>query len=102
MNKQVRNKALTLRWYDELWNNGNEGIIDELMHPQGRAFGLGPEPVIGGEGFKAFYRGFVAAYTDIHITIDKNLTDGDYVISLCSLRPRTAKPAGALILPAPR
>jgi predicted SnoaL-like aldol condensation-catalyzing enzyme len=85
MNKQVQNKALMLRWYDQLWNNGNEAIIDELMHPQCRAFGLGPEPAIGPEGFRRFYHSFVAAYRDIHITIDKNLTDGDYVISLCSV-----------------
>jgi predicted SnoaL-like aldol condensation-catalyzing enzyme len=85
MKKQVRNKALMMSWYDELWNNGDELIIDELMHPQSRAFGLGPEPVIGAEGFKRFYRGFVAAYRDIHVSIDKNLTDGDYVISLCSI-----------------
>lgn len=85
MNKQVRNKALVLRWYDELWNNGNESIIDELMHERGRAFGLGPEPVVGVEAFKQFYRGFAVAYRDIHIKIDKNLTDGDYVISLCSV-----------------
>lgn len=85
INKQVRNKAMMLRWYDELWNNGNEAIIDELMHPQGRAFGLGPEPVIGPEGFKQFYRNFIVGYRDIHVSIDKNLTDGDYVISLCSV-----------------
>ena len=85
MNEQVRNKAMMLRWYDELWNNGNESIIDELMHVQSRAFGLGPEPVIGPEGFKVFYRSFTAGYRDIHVSIDKNLTDGDYVISLCSV-----------------
>jgi len=85
MNTQVRNKALMLRWYDQLWNNGNESIVEELMHAQCRAFGLGPEPVIGPAAFKQFYREFVAAYTDISITVDKNLTDGDYVISLCSV-----------------
>jgi predicted ester cyclase len=85
MNKQVQNKALMLRWYDQLWNNGNEAIIDELMHPQCRAFGLGAEPVIGTEAFKQFYRSFADAYQDIHIKIDKNLTDGNYVISLCSI-----------------
>jgi predicted ester cyclase len=85
MNTQVRNKALMLRWYDQLWNNGDESIIDELMHPQCRAFGLGPEAVIGPEGFKQFYRVFIAAYSQIAITVDKNLTDGDYVVSLCSV-----------------
>lgn len=85
MNTQVRNKALILRWYDQLWNNGDESIIDELMHPQCRAFGLGPEAVIGPAGFKQFYRVFIAAYMDIAITVDKNLTDGDYVISMCSV-----------------
>src|SRR5665213_1134037 len=85
MNTQVRNKALMLRWYDQLWNNGDESIIDELMHPQCRAFGLGPAAVIGPAGFRQFYQQFITDYSDIAITIDKNLTDGDYVVSLCSV-----------------
>ena len=74
-----------LRWYDQLWNHSDETIVDELMHPQCRAFGLGPDAVIGPEAFKQFYRQFISAYSDIAITVDKNLTDGDYVVSLCSV-----------------
>ncbi|MDP9047748.1 MAG: ester cyclase [Bacteroidota bacterium] len=84
MNKEVYNKAFMLRWYDQLWNFGNEETIEEMMHEQCRAFGLGPEPVIGPDGFKHFYRSFTAAYSDIQITVDKNLVDGDYVITLCT------------------
>jgi hypothetical protein len=84
MNKQVQNKAFILRWYDQLWNSGNEDIIDELLHEQCRAFGLGPEPIKGREEFKRFYRAFTDSYSDIHINVDKNLVDGNYVIALCT------------------
>jgi limonene-1,2-epoxide hydrolase len=95
MNKQVQNKAFVLRWYDQLWNSGNEDIIAEMMHEQCRAFGLGSEPVKGPEEFKRFYRSFVDNYSDIHITVDKNLVDGDYVIALCTataIHKATGKP----------
>src|SRR5579872_2325364 len=86
MNKEVHNKAFMLRWYDQLWNCGNEDTIGEMMHEQCRAFGLGPEPVKGPEGFRVFYRGFIENYSDINVTVDKNLVDGDYVITLCTAR----------------
>ncbi|GAC1308395.1 MAG: hypothetical protein NVSMB24_22000 [Mucilaginibacter sp.] len=95
MNQQVQNKAFVLRWYDQLWNSGNEDIIDEMIHEQCRAFGLGPGPVIGPEEFKRFYRTFADNYSNIHITVDKNLVDGDHVIALCTataIHKPTGKP----------
>jgi hypothetical protein len=52
---EAANKALAKRWFEEVWNQGRESSIDELFHPDGKAYGF-PEPdsiLIGLEGFKA-------------------------------------------------
>jgi len=80
------NKTLILRWYDEVWNQGNEQFIDEFLHSEVKAHGLGPEPLVGPHAFKPFYRAFTNAYADINVTVQKNLTDGNYVTSLCTVK----------------
>jgi len=82
----VENATFMNRWYTELWNNGNDAIIGQMIHPDCRAYGLGPEPVIGPEEFKKFYDVFRKADRDIHVTVEKNFVDGDYAISLCSVK----------------
>jgi hypothetical protein len=55
-----QNKALARRWFEEVWNQGRESTIDQLFHPQGKAYGF-PEPdsvLIGPEGFKTIHRVF--------------------------------------------
>ena len=90
-----QNEEFMLRWYEEVWNNNNENVIDEMMHPEAEAFGLGAEPLIGPAGFKPFYNAFNNAYSDVNVTVDKIFTDGNYVISLCTvkaLHKETGKP----------
>ncbi len=89
-------RDIVLRWYNEVWNNSNESAIDEMLHPEVEAFGLGPESMIGTENFKLFYRAFNDAYSDIHVTVDKTLVDGDYVTALCSITA-THKETGKLV-----
>jgi predicted ester cyclase len=83
-----QNNNVILRWYDEVWNKGNENAIDELLHPQGKAHGLGAEPLIGPAGFKPFYKAFRNAYSDIHVTVDKMLTEGNCVTALCTVKAK--------------
>src|SRR5258708_36564404 len=54
MSEAQANKDLARRWFEEVWNQGRESTIDELFHPQGKAYGF-PDPgsiLIGPEGFK--------------------------------------------------
>ena len=90
-----QNKETMLRWYDEVWNNGNENVIDEIMHPDAKAYGLDAEPLIGPSGFKPFYKAFNDAYSDINVTVEKLFVDGDHVIALCAVKAthkETGKP----------
>jgi predicted SnoaL-like aldol condensation-catalyzing enzyme len=77
-----KNKDLVRRWFHEVWNSGDEKAIDKMMHPESRSFGLGGQPLVGPPGFSPFYTAFKNNYSGIHVTIDKILADGDYVISL--------------------
>jgi hypothetical protein len=66
------NKTLAILWFEEVWNKGRESAIDELFHPQGKAYGF-PEPTCvlpGPEGFKTIHRQFLSAFSGIHIDID--------------------------------
>jgi predicted ester cyclase len=89
-----KNGAVVLRWYDEVWNKSNESAIDELMHHDAKAFGLGA-PLVSREEFKPFYRSFKNTFSDIHVKVDKLLVDGDYVTALCTVKAthkETGKP----------
>lgn len=84
MSLKEENTAFMHRWYNEVWNNSNEDLIDEMFHPECRALGLGEEPVIGSEGFKEVYRFFNANYDNIHINVDEVFVDGDYATTICT------------------
>jgi len=74
-----QNRALAIRWFEEVWNQGNESTIDELFDPQGKCYGF-PESnsvLIGPEGFKTVHRQFQNAFGQIQIHIDDLIAVGD-------------------------
>jgi steroid delta-isomerase-like uncharacterized protein len=75
------NKALMQRWFEEVWNQGKESVIDELFHPQGKAHGF-PTPdstLIGPEGFKTVHRQFQNTFGNLHLEIHDLLAEDDRV-----------------------
>lgn len=75
------NIALTHRWFEEVWNNGNLDTIDELFLPDGQAFGF-PEPtsvLTGPEAFKSVVRGFASAFSAIQVHIEDIVTAANTV-----------------------
>jgi predicted ester cyclase len=76
-----QNRALAIRWFEEVWNQGSEPTIDELFHPQGHAYGF-PSPdsdLIGPEAFKAVHRQFKSAFSGITVVIEDLIVEGDRV-----------------------
>jgi len=67
------------QWYDEMWNQRREELIDVLMSADAIAHGLGPEPINGSGAFKPFFRSFVQAIPDMKISIVRMLAEGDMV-----------------------
>jgi predicted ester cyclase len=76
----MRNVQSTLlyKWFDKVWNKGDENAIDELMTNDSEAHGIIPEgQPKGAAGFKIFYKGFRNQLHDIHITVDDVVSQDD-------------------------
>jgi steroid delta-isomerase-like uncharacterized protein len=83
------NKALLRRWFDEVWNKGNAGAIDEMFAADGIAHGLSDDeeqPMKGPAGFKPFHEVFRGAFPDIEVIVNDMIAEGDKVVARCSVR----------------
>src|SRR5260370_32892589 len=71
-------QAITHRWFQEVWNQGQEQTIDELLAPQIVAFGLGEgeATVHNAAEFKGFWRNLRSALPDIKISIEDSVAEG--------------------------
>jgi steroid delta-isomerase-like uncharacterized protein len=89
------------RWFEEVWNQGIEASIDELMADDAIVHGI-VEPdgkeIQGAAAFKPFFHQFRTAFPDIRITIEDALVDGDKVAVRCVV---TASHTGPGVMAAP-
>ena len=74
----AENKALVRRWFEEVWNKGRVGAIDEMMASDAVAHGLGPD-LHGPEAFKPFHATFRTAFPNMHIRLDDLVAEEDKV-----------------------
>jgi len=67
------------RWFDEVWNQGREETIDELLATDGIAHGLseGEADLRGPADFKIFLRTMRAAFPDVRIRVEDIVVQGD-------------------------
>lgn len=81
------NKAFATLWFDKVWNQGRRDAIGEMLAPDG-VFHDGSETATGPDGFYAFFDRIHAAFSDIHITIEFTMAEGDDVCLRwsCTLR----------------
>ena len=74
------NKALVLRFVEEVQNLHNLAAIDELLSPDFIDHSdMASSP--GTEGTKAFFSMMFAAFPDMHFTIRQQLAEGDQVMT---------------------
>jgi steroid delta-isomerase-like uncharacterized protein len=72
------NKALTRRWFEEVWNNRRRDLIYELSHRDAVTYGLAEGATATGiDQFMPFYDRFIATFPDIHITVEDVIAEGD-------------------------
>jgi predicted ester cyclase len=74
------NKALVVRYFDELWNQHNYDVVDELAVEEDPA------------GFKEFARGLNGAFTEAHLTCGEPIAEGDRVALPWSVKGTLAGP----------
>jgi steroid delta-isomerase-like uncharacterized protein len=83
------------RWFEEVWNKGNENAIDEMMSNDCLAHGLSSSagvPIKGPEMYKPFFRGFRSAFPDIRVEILRTVTEGDLACAHCHVTATHAGP----------
>ena len=77
-----RNKELSRRWFEEVWNQRRSDTIDELLAADGIAHGLasdGSGPRNGPTAFRSFWGPFCGAFPDLRISVDDVIAEGDKV-----------------------
>jgi steroid delta-isomerase-like uncharacterized protein len=67
------------QWFETMWNERREDLIDQLMSPDAVAHGLGSGPIQGAAAFKPFFRAFIAAVPDLKLEIVRMIVEGDMV-----------------------
>jgi steroid delta-isomerase-like uncharacterized protein len=73
--------SVARRWFEEAWNQGSEGAIDELSAEKVVGHGLGEagNDVVGREHFRVFWRNLRTALPDLRVRVEDTITEGDKV-----------------------
>lgn len=82
------------RWFQEVWNEGNEAAIDSLAAPDVVFHSL-RGGLRGREAFKQFYRSFRSVLSDFHFEIVHAIGHGEYQTVYCrvtAIQKATRKP----------
>jgi steroid delta-isomerase-like uncharacterized protein len=76
------NTALIRKWFEEVWNQGHEETIDALCAKDATGYGQAEHgsDIHGAEHFKGFWRGFRAAFSDIHVDIHDSIEQRDEAV----------------------
>ena len=71
------NNTLLYKWFDQVWNQGNQQAVKEMFDADGIAHGIsdenGPK---GPEGFETFYNGFKSQFSNVDITVEEYIKRG--------------------------
>jgi predicted ester cyclase len=70
-------RALIVRWFDEVWNQGKRETIDELM-PEDCVIHDGDTDATGPAAFKLFFDRLRSAFSDIRVTAHEAISQGDF------------------------
>ena len=80
------NKAKMRRLIDEGFNQGNLGVVDELIAPDAVDHNLPPGIGPGAEGLKQLITMFRTAFPDMHLATEDVIAEGDKVVARSTIR----------------
>jgi len=69
-------KTKNERFIEEVWNNHDLSVIEEFIAPEYTMVGL-EATAQGPDGYRHFVEAVLAAFPDIHFTLDEFITAGD-------------------------
>jgi hypothetical protein len=76
-------------WFRRVWAEEDTTAIDEMFMPDGEARGLGANTLVGPAGFKRFHAALCAQLSNIVITVDKSIEEGEWISVVCTLRAKS-------------
>jgi predicted ester cyclase len=85
----LAHRTLVQRWFAEVWNQKREAAIHEMLHPEVRIYGLGPNPdeaIQGPAAFVPFWKSLVSAVPDIQVTVEAAIAEDDRLAARCTVR----------------
>lgn len=71
--------ALVTRFFEEVWNKGNLGLMDELLTADFVDHNQMPGAPRGPKGYKAFLSVFRSAFPDLHLDLEQVFAEGDRI-----------------------
>lgn len=80
------NKAMVRRYYEEVGNTGDLGNIEQYISTEYTEVYEGKRHAVGVEGAKAHILGVRQTYPDLHITIERQIAEGEWVVSCVTAR----------------
>ncbi len=80
------NKAIELRFFEEVVNKGNLAVIDELVAANFVDRCALPGVAPDREGYKQFFAAAHSAFPDFHSTLEDMIAEGDKVVQRFTVR----------------
>ncbi len=79
------NKAKMRQFYEEVVQNGNIARLDEFAAPDFVDHNPGPGQAPGAEGIKQFFTAIRAAVSDLRVSVEQIIAEGDRVAAHVSM-----------------
>ena len=79
--KTEKNKAITRRALEEVWNQGKLDVIDEIFAADYILHDPAVGEVRGTEGLKQYVSMYRTAFPDVQLTIEDQIAEGDKVVT---------------------
>ncbi len=85
-----KNSTLTYRWMQEVWSQGREDAIDEMMDANAVVHGIEEIKEPGTQGFKQFFRNFRTQFPQLHVEVEDVVVQDNCETSRCIVDATTA------------
>ena len=85
-----KDSSLIKRWMDEVWNQGREDAIDQILDADAVVHGIEGIDKPGPAGFKIFHRSFKEQFPTINITVDHVVSEDEYETGRCTVNGTNA------------
>lgn len=74
-------KRRTREWFRRVWDEGEEGAIDEMLAGDVKGWGLPEGPFVGRAGFKAFWGPMRAGFDGAKVRVEEVVAEGDVTVA---------------------